>query len=182
MIKTLLMYVSSFLSIVAVADGKLARSGTVPTMPRRICDVEIPIGMGTNGVSEAVSIHGAQWYADARETSVTGSVFRTMSCTYDCKHGRTISALLRRRFENSCTTADCKACYQMVSQQLDAMNVGAVIIRDQTFETSNSVSRTITRGDLVRIELSLMNMKSPECRALQLGYAVPINGLDLSGD
>lgn len=182
MIKTLLMYVFSLLSIIVVADGNLARSGTVPTMPRRICDVEIPIGMGTNSVPEVVSVRGAQWYADARETSVTGSVFRTMSCTYDCEQGRTISALLRRRFENGCTTADCKACYQTVSQQLDAMNVGAVIIRDQTFETSNSVSRIITRGDLVRIELSLMNMKSPECRELKLGYAVPINGLDLSGD
>lgn len=31
----------SLLSLVVVADGNLARSGTVPTMPRRICDVRM---------------------------------------------------------------------------------------------------------------------------------------------
>ena len=36
-----------------------------PTMPRRICDVEIPIGLESNVVFDVVSVSGNQWYANA---------------------------------------------------------------------------------------------------------------------
>lgn len=172
--KTLWIYVFLMVSGTAIADGGYRNIVAESTMPRRICDVEIPMGLESNVVFDVVSVSGNQWYADARERSVTGSVFRTISCTYDYEHRRTISAHLRRRFEKGDTIDDCKANYLTVSQQLDTMNAGATIIRDKTIETSNAVFRIIIRGDMVRINLSLMNLNSPERRELNLAYAVPI--------
>ena len=69
-------------------------------LPNRICGVKIPDEKAGGGEFEVVECNGLRWYVDAKATSVTGSVFRTMTCTYDYRSGRTLSVLLRRVFDD----------------------------------------------------------------------------------
>ena len=146
-------------------------------LPNRICGVKIPDEKAGGGEFEVVECNGLRWYVDAKATSVTGSVFRTMTCTYDYRSGRTLSVLLRRVFDDDTVGEDCKADFHAVSRELDSLNEGVAIFRDKTLTASNSISRSISRSDLVHINLSLTNIKGAACPKLELGWVVPAGAI-----
>ena len=165
------------LSVALIWVAKTAVPVNMRVMPKRICDVEIPSRKGTDRVYEVVEVNGLRWYADAEAMPVTGTVFRALSCTYDYETGRTLSALLKRRFDDGSSMDECKSSFLEVSRQIDDLNAGETVLGDQTISTSNSLTRIITRGDLVRIDLSLNRSDGLDCPELSLGFALPARGL-----
>lgn len=167
------------LCIVLVALGcivwrHVAKSGSwqMPSVgscsiPGVICGVRIPGRAGANAE------RGGKWLEDPVHSAVTGSVFRTMRCTYNVGDRRVNGVQLRRVFDCGESAEEQKRAYAEAMRGVDSLVGGLTVLSDEKRSSEWGESRDMSCGGNLRIYAYLHKGKNEEFPIMGLSVSVP---------
>ncbi len=151
-----------------VKNGNRQRSiDSTCSIPSVICGVRIPERAGSNAES------GGKWLEEPVHSIVTGSVFRTMRCTYNVGDGRVNGVQLRRVFDRGESVEEQKVAYAEVMRGIDLIAAGRTVLMDDSRSSDWGVSRDISCCDNLRIYAYLHKDKNEEFPIMGVAVCVP---------
>jgi len=137
------------------------------SIPSVICGARIPERAGSNVE------RGDKWLEEPVHSIVTGSVFRTMRCTYNVGDGRVNGVQLRRVFDRGESVEEQKVAYVEVMRGVDLIVAGRTVLRDDSLSSDWGESRDISCSDNLHIYAYLHKNKNEEFPIMGVAVSVP---------
>ena len=144
----------------------LASSCSIPNI---ICGIQIPEQAQPTLKLE----RGDNWLEEPLHSFITGSVFRTMRCTYNVGDRCVNGVQLRRVFDCSESVDEQKIAYAEVMREVDSLVVGRTVLKDERHSSEWGESRDISCGDNLHIYIYLNRDMDEGVAQMGLTVSVP---------